>query len=152
MVIAATAASFSSQRTTTRVIERAGSLQSRSQPQHPSFHEADTGEIAARRTTDLLLKAHDESVRRLRDRRRDDDGGGRPGQTTTTAVQDDDGVVVRWDAAAILAAGQALEFWAHRAEYRGDDRRRDRRGGRDGWDHRRGRRREPKRRQIFVDN
>ena len=72
--------------------------------------------------------------------------------TTTTTAQDDDGVVVRWDAAAILAAEQALEFWAHRAEYHGDDRRRDCRGGRDGWDRRRGRRREPKRRQIFVDN
>jgi pentatricopeptide repeat protein len=94
------------------------------------------GEIAARRTTDLLLKAHDESMRRLRDRRRDDDGGGRA--TMTTTAQDDDGVFVRWDAAAILAAEQALEFWAHRAEYHDDDRRRDRRGGRDGWDRRRG--------------
>ena len=93
------------------------------------------GEIAARRTTDLLLKAHDESIRRLRDRRRDDGGGRR---ATMTTAQDDDGVVVRWDAAALLAAEQALEFWAHRAEYHEDDRRRDRRGGQDGWDRRRG--------------
>ncbi|KAL3807421.1 hypothetical protein ACHAXA_011552 [Cyclostephanos tholiformis] len=58
------------------------------------------GEIEARRTTDLFVDAHGRA-------RHDDD--------SRRAL-----LATRWDATDLLAAERALEFWAHRADYRID--------------------------------